>query len=343
MNAPIARVFGVIVVMFALLIVWTSRWTVFDAQALRDNPLNQRTVIDEERIDRGEILAADGTVLAKSVPAPDHTFTRQYPTGSLFSQAIGYSVVQSGQEAGLELSDGQYLRGVNTGISAIIGQLGGGTQVGDNVDTSLDPKAQRLALQLLDGRDGSVVAIDPRTGAVKVMISLPTYNDNAPDANCGAQGCKQNDATQAQDVPGSTFKVVSTTAALDSGKFTPDSVVNGNSPLLVSGVPLENDSNQSWGPQTVTTALTYSINTIYAQIAQDTGRATMTEYMKRFGFYDDAVAPLPPRQPERGHRPDRNRSGWPARHPAADGDGRRSGGQRWQADGTSPDQFRCQP
>ena len=294
MNAPIARVFGVIVVMFALLIVWTSRWTVFDAQALRDNPLNQRTVIDEERIDRGEILAADGTVLAKSVPAPDHTFTRQYPTGSLFSQAIGYSVVQSGQEAGLELSDGQYLRGVNTGISAIIGQLGGGTQVGDNVDTSLDPKAQRLALQLLDGRDGSVVAIDPRTGAVKVMISLPTYNDNAPDANCGAPGCKQNDATQAQDVPGSTFKVVSTTAALDSGKFTPDSVVNGNSPLLVSGVPLENDSNQSWGPQTVTTALTYSINTIYAQIAQDTGRATMTEYMKRFGFYSKPPIDLPP-------------------------------------------------
>jgi len=296
MNAPIIRVFAVIVVLFALLIAWTSRWTVFDAQSLRDNPLNARTVIDEEKIDRGEILADDGTVLAKSVPGPDHTFTREYPTGSLFSQTVGYSFVKTGQAAGLELSDGQYLRGVNTGISAIIGQLGGAAQVGDDVYTTLDPKAQRQALQLLDGRDGSVVALNLRTGAVKVMVSLPSYNDNDPTAPCGAPGCQENDATQAQDVPGSTFKVVTTTAALDSGKFTQDSVVDGKSPLIVSGVALENDGNQDWGPQTVTTALTYSINTIYAQLAQDVGRATMTEYMKRFGFYSRPPIDLPPKE-----------------------------------------------
>jgi peptidoglycan glycosyltransferase len=297
MTAPIIRVFAVIVVLFALLIAWTSRWTVFDAQSLRDNPLNARTVIDEEKIDRGEILADDGTVLARSVPGPDHTFTREYPTGALFSQTVGYSFVKTGQAAGLELSDGQYLRGVNTGISAIIGQLGGGTQVGDNVYTTLDTKAQRQALQLLAGRQGSVVALNLRTGAVKVMVSLPSYDDNNPDGACSLPSCTQvNYATQARDVPGSTFKVVTTTAALDSGMFTPDSVVDGKSPLLVSGVPLENDGNQDWGPQTVTTALTYSINTIYAQLAQDVGRATMTEYMKRFGFYSKPAIDLPPQE-----------------------------------------------
>jgi peptidoglycan glycosyltransferase len=296
MNAPIGRVFGFIIVLFALLIVWTSRWTVFDAKALRDNPLNARTVIDEEKIDRGKILADDGTVLAKSVPGPDHTFTRTYPTGSLFSQTVGYSIATTGQDAGLELSDGDYLRGVNTGISAILGQLGGGTQVGDNVYTTLDPKAQRLALSLLDGRDGSVVALDPQTGAVKVMVSLPSYNDNTPNANCGAPGCKENDATQAFDVPGSTFKIVTTTAALNSGKFTPDSVLNGNSPLTVSGVPLDNDSDTSWGPQTLTVALTNSINTIFAQVAQQVGRPTLTEYMKRFGFYSKPPIDLPPNE-----------------------------------------------
>ena len=293
MNAPIARVFGLFIVLFALLIVFTSRWTVFDAKNLRNNPLNARTVIDEEKINRGRILAADGTVLARSVTGPDHTFTRTYPTGSLFSQAIGYSIVKNGQDAGLELSDGDYLRGVNTGISAIIGQLGGGTQVGDDVYTTLDPKAQRLALQLLAGRPGSVVALDPRTGAIKAMVSLPTYDDN--NVNARGPGISQfNDATQAHDVPGSTFKVLTAVAAIDSGRFTPDSVLNGNSPLTVSGVPLQNDGNTSWGPQTLTTALTNSINTIWAQVAQQLGRGTMTRYMKRFGFYSKPPLDYPP-------------------------------------------------
>ena len=295
MNEPIARVFGLFVILFALLVVWTSRWTVFDAQALRDNPLNARTLIDEEKINRGKIFAADGTVLARSVPQPGHVFTRTYPTGSLFSNAVGYSIVSQGRASGLELSDGQYLRGVNTGISAIIGQLGGATQVGDNVYTTLDPKAQRLALQLLAGRAGSVVAMNLRTGAIKAMVSLPSYDDNHPDAPCAAPTCSYvNQATQAQDVPGSTFKVVTAVAAIDSGKFTPDSVVNGNSPLTVSGVALANDGNTSWGPQTLTVALTNSINTIFAQVAQQVGRPTMTEYMKRFGFYSLPPLDLPP-------------------------------------------------
>jgi peptidoglycan glycosyltransferase len=293
MNAPIARVFALFVVLFGLLLVWTSRWTVFDSQALRTNPLNARTVIDQEKIDSGKLYAADGTVLAKSVPGPDHTFSRTYPTGSLFSQAVGYSYVKTGQDAGLELSDGDYLRGVQTGINAIIGQLGGGTQVGDNVYTTLDPKAQRLAYQLLAGRPGSVVALDPTTGAIKVMASLPNYDDNKLKAH--GPGISQfNDATQAHDVPGSTFKVVTAVAGIDSGKFTPNSVLDGKSPLTVSGVPLANDGNTSWGPQTLTVALTNSINTIFAQVAQQVGRPTMTEYMKRFGFYSKPPIDLPP-------------------------------------------------
>jgi peptidoglycan glycosyltransferase len=295
MNAPIARVFALFIVLFGLLLVWTSRWTVFDSKALQTNPLNARTVIDQEKIDTGKLLAADGTVLAKSVPGPDHTFSRTYPTGSLFAQPVGYSYVKTGQDAGLELSDGDYLRGVQTGINAIIGQLGGSTQVGDNVYTTLDPKAQRLAYQLLAGRAGSVVALDPRTGAVRAMASLPSYDDNNLKAPCNLPGCSQlNSASQAHDVAGSTFKIVTTVAGIDSGKFTPTSVVNGNSPRLVSGFPLANDGNTSWGPQTLTVALTNSINTIFAQVAEQVGRPTMTEYMKRFGFYSKPPIDLPP-------------------------------------------------
>jgi penicillin-binding protein A len=297
-NAPIVRLFGVLVVLFAVLIVWTSRWTVFDATSLTDNPLNKRTLIAELQIERGRIFADNGTVLARSVPAPGHTWTRTYPTGSLFSQVVGYSIAAEGRAAGLEESRGRELNGIQTGLTSIFGQLGGNDQVGDDVHTTLDPTAQRLAVQELAGRGGSVVALDPRTGAVKVMYANPTYDDNNVDAPCpaGESACQLNGSTQDADVPGSTFKIVTLTAALDSGMFTPNSVLNGNSPKLISGAPLENDGNQSWGPQNLTTALTYSINTIFAQVAQDVGRATMTKYMKRFGFYAKPPLDYPPDQ-----------------------------------------------
>jgi peptidoglycan glycosyltransferase len=285
-SGPIVRLFGVIVLLFALLVVFTSRWTVFQASSLNNNPLNVRTLLDELQIKRGRILADDGTVLARSVPAPDNTWSRTYPTGPLFAHAVGYSIASRGEAAGLEESAAPDLRGVQTGLSSIFGQLNP-RPVGDDVYTTLDPKAQRAAQQALAGQAGSVVAIDPSTGAVMVMYANPTYNNNAatPGQGCGAKDCLVNRTTQGQYAPGSTFKIVTATAAIDSGQYTENSVINGNSPITVSGVPLHNDGNQSWGPQTLTTAMTYSINTIFAQVAEHVGRGTMTSYMQRFGFY----------------------------------------------------------
>jgi peptidoglycan glycosyltransferase len=94
-----------------------------------------------------------------------------------------------------------------------------------------------------------------------------------------------NRATQASYPPGSTFKVVTAAAALDSGRYTPDSVFDGSSPQTISGVPLRNDQGESFGDITLTTALTHSVNTVFAKIGEDLGKATMARYMRRFGFY----------------------------------------------------------
>jgi peptidoglycan glycosyltransferase len=291
-NVPIARLFGVIILLFALLVVWTSRWTVFEAGALNNDVLNRRTLIDELKIKRGRIIADDGTVLARSVQAAAGTYKRFYPTSNLFSQAIGYSIAAQGRSAGLERSRGDALRGVQTGLSSIFGQLTP-RRVGDDVYTSLDPKAQRIAVQELAGRAGSVVALDPRTGAVKVMYANPGYDDNHPDAK-GPNISTLNRSTQAGYPPGSTFKVVTATAAIDSGEYTPNSIINGDSPKTISGVPLANDLNQSFGPITLTKALTESVNTVFAQVAEKVGRGTMTKYMKRFGFYSKPPLDYPP-------------------------------------------------
>jgi peptidoglycan glycosyltransferase len=266
---------------------------VIDATSLQNNSLNRLTLLAELRIKHGQILADDGTVLARSIPAPGRTWSRTYPTDTLFSQPVGYAITAEGRSAGLERSDNTYLTGTQNGLNSIFGQINT-NRVGDDVYTTLDPRAQRAAAQALAGQAGSVVAMDPRTGAIKVMYSNPSYNSNHPDAPCPQPGCLLNRATQASYAPGSTFKIITATAAIDSGLYTPNSIIVGNSPIVVSGVPLQNDGNQSWGPQTLTTAMTYSINTIFAQVSEHVGRARMAEYMKRFGFYSIPPLDYPP-------------------------------------------------
>ena len=296
MNSQITKLFAVIVLLFGVLIYFTSRWTVFSATALNDNALNSRPLIAQLRIKRGEILADDGTVLAKSVKAGHGTWSRTYPEGSLFSQAVGYSEPAAGDAAGLEVSQAKYLRGSPSSIASLFGTASTSTQVGDNVHTTLDPAAQKTAREALDGQAGSVVALNPRTGAVLTMYSNPTYDDNhpSPDKECIAIGCLVNRAVSSAYPPGSTFKVVTATAAINTGKYTPDSIVNGNSPVTVSGVPLANDGNQSFGDITLTQALTQSVNTVWAPVAEHVGTKTMTEYMKRFGFYARPPLDYPP-------------------------------------------------
>jgi peptidoglycan glycosyltransferase len=293
MNAQIARLFGLIVILFALLMVWTSRWTVIDASKLDNNSLNKLTLIHQLTIKRGRIVADDGATLAKSVPAGGGTWKRSYPSNELFAQAIGYSNIALGSSAGLERSRGPELRGLQTGLDSVFGQVSP-HPVGDDVFSTLDPKAQAVARQGLAGRTGAVVALNPQTGAVKVMYANPTYNDNAPPTKDVPGVSTFNRATQSFYPPGSTFKIVTTTAAIDSGKYTPNSVVNGKSPVTISGVPLNNDNNQSFGQIGLTTALTYSVNTVWAQVAENLGRGTMTRYMKRFGFYSRPPLDYPP-------------------------------------------------
>ena len=162
-SAPIVRLFGVVVVLFALLVSFTSRWTVFEASSLNNNPLNVRTLLDELQIKRGRILADDGTVLAKSVPAPGGTWSRTYPTAALFAQPVGYSIAAQGGRPGSSSPPGRICAACRPGSSSIFGQLSP-RPVGDDVYTTLDPKAQRVA-RAAAGRAGrSVVALDPQDG-----------------------------------------------------------------------------------------------------------------------------------------------------------------------------------
>jgi peptidoglycan glycosyltransferase len=298
MNRSIVRLFGVMILLFALLLVWTSRWTVFSASSLDANRLNRLQFYASLKIRRGTIYADNGEVLARSIPAGGGTWTRTYPQRSLFAQAIGYYFPEQGQEAGLELSRSSDLEGGQSPLTSVFGSFNGTPKVGDDVDTTLDPTAQALARQSVQhaisasgATSGSVVAIVPQTGAIKVMYSSPSYNDNDPTACATTPGCSEYfDATQGTYPPGSTFKLVTTTAALDSGKYTPQSEINGHGPIIVSGRPLQNDAGEEYGDVSLTTALTDSINVVYAHVGEALGANVIQDYMDRYGFY--SIPPL---------------------------------------------------
>ena len=291
MNRPIVRLYGLVVVLFALLVGFTSRWTIFQASSLRENSLNKRTELEQERVDRGRILAADGTVLAHSVRDPEGNYERRYPTGEEFAGAIGYSYLDLGK-TGLERYRNAPLEGrAPSGLQAILDQLQGASDRGEEVVTTLDPSAQRTALAALGEHQGAVVALDPRTGAVRVMASSPSFDPNAMRAPASAAKVTRaagaplvNRATEYGYAPGSTFKIVTATAALESREFTPSSTLSGRNGILVSGVPLHNDENESFGELTLTEALAKSVNTVWAQVAERVGKPTLARYMSRFGF-----------------------------------------------------------
>ena len=301
MNQPIARLFMVVLVMFALLVAFTSRWTVFDASALRANPNNKRPGLEQQYIQRGEIVAADqATVLAQSVRQRGGIYVREYPLGPLFAPPLGYYDPNNGR-TGLEAYYNASLAGSPAQQSSIIDQLEGKSTNGDEVVTTLDARAQQVAYAGLAGRPGAVVALVPSTGAIKVFADSPSYDPNQVKSAAAFRALLAqtkttpllNRVTQAQYAPGSTFKIVTAIAAIDSGRYTPTSVLSGKSPIVVSGAPLANDGGQSYGRVSLSTALTQSINTVWAQVALGVGAPTLQEYMNRLGFYNTPPLDLP--------------------------------------------------
>ena len=302
MNRQIVKLFAFIVVLFGVLVGFTSYWAVFDAEALKEQDANKRPLFEQQQIPRGRILTADGTVIAKSVPkgrGSNKRYVRRYPEGALFGHPIGYSFVKYG-DSEFEQFHNEELVGEGSEFSSIADELLGRTQEGNDIVTNIDSEAQRVALSDLESAGfGAVVAIEPSTGAVKVMASnAPLEPNRVPYeysklSNNNIERPLVNRASQGLYPPGSTFKVVTAAAGLDSGVITPETPIDAPGSLEVEGTPLENDFGEDFFGATLDTALTYSVNTWFGQLGQQLGNDTLFEYMERFGFNAKPAIDLP--------------------------------------------------
>ncbi len=304
MNRQIVRLFAVVVVLFGVLIGFTSYWSVFDAKALKEKDANPRPLLEQQQIRRGSILADDGTLIARSVPmghGAELQYVRRYPHGDLFGHPIGYSFVREGDSEFEQFHNAQ-LVGEESEFGSILDELRGKQPEGNDIVTNIDPEAQRVALSGLEAAGfGAVVAIEPSSGRVRVMASNAPYDPNRiPFPHefeklnaAGAEAPLINRATQYGYPPGSTFKVVTAAAALDSGTITPETAINAPGTLDDEGHELNNDGLQDWGSITLDTALTNSVNTWFAQVGAKVGEDTLFEYMERFGFNSKPPIDLP--------------------------------------------------
>src|SRR5208282_4862500 len=270
-------------------------------------PLNPRNFVTSNEYQRGEIIAADGTVLAKSVATGNRSFPwrRKYPLGDLTAGVVGFSSTIYGEWA-LEAQYGSYLEGHSLPPQSVE-QLLAPSEGADSVTLTLQLALQKIAEEALAGRDGSVVALDPRTGAVLAMYSNPTFNPapftaEEPKVQTAAwkRGIKKDVhgypplglvATQQTIFPGSTFKVITTAGLV---KYNPALLTKYYKPIVFtklpdSNKPLYNDGDVACGG-TVAEMLPQSCDPGYALLGLALGAQDLTATAQAFGY--NQIPPL---------------------------------------------------
>lgn len=314
MNQQIRRLFVVFAFLFVALIATATYW-LWRAPDLEARQGNPSLVVRQLEIRRGLVYAANGrTLLARNrrreLEDGRVWWLRRYPQEELAAHAVGYSTVARSR-TGLEQSLNDFLTGSNANLSTVIDttldRLRGLTREGNDVVTTLDLRAQRAALQGLAGRCGAVAALEPDTGRVLALVSSPSYDPNLVEgrfgqieriqAPCRPASPLLNRSTAGRFIPGSTFKVVTAAAALDTGTYNPESEFDDPGFCTLFGQRVFNFADQGtptgFGRVTLADAVENSINSVFCNIGKELGAGTILEYAERFGFYDRPPIELP--------------------------------------------------
>ena len=299
MNRQI-RTLGIgLMVLFVALFIQLNVVQVVRADRYDADPGNNRTVVRDFTRPRGSIVTADGAVMAESVPTGDrYRYQRRYPTGELFANVSGYFSFTLGSTQ-LERTQNATLSGTTSRLELQgLGNLFNDQVNTGDVVTTLRADLQQVAKDALGDRDGSVVLLDPHTGAIKALWSFPSYDPNliaSHDFEAAKAAKTFYDAFpgkpllansyQERYLPGSTFKVITATAALESGKYTLDSYFPPVESYLPPQTtkPIHNYGGSTCGG-TFVEVFRRSCNTAFAEMAVNVGAPDMVATAERYGF-----------------------------------------------------------
>ena len=275
--------------LFAILIGNLTYVQVIKAKDYQDMPTNNHTIARSKYIQRGSIITSDGVTLAESLQQEDGTYVRSYPNGNLAAHVVGYVSQQYGTTA-IESVMNDTLTGSKdySSWNNAIASLAGQTQPGNTAKLTIDSRIQTAAEQALKGFKGAVVVIDPRTGAVLACASSPTYDNTNIDAllqtGGGEDGSMYNRAMDALYTPGSTFKVVTLSAALETGTASLTSTYQAPGSMDIGNAQVTNYANESYGTISLQQAFAVSSNVVFGQVANEVGANTLVQFANAFGY-----------------------------------------------------------
>ncbi|RQW98629.1 peptidoglycan D,D-transpeptidase FtsI family protein [Micromonospora inaquosa] len=306
MNAPLRRVGVVVMVLFGLLFANLNWIQAYKDDEYRNSDYNGRVKVAEYKIKRGNIEAG-GTALATSKEtAGTLKFQRSYPGGPKYAHVLGYKTVNL-TDQGIEKVENDFLAGTSDQLigDRVKDMFTGDDTGGGNVLLTLSKRAQDVAYDQMRNNEvgakkGAAIAIDPRTGAIQALVSMPSFDPNplaSHDGNVAAAEFNKlekdpdeplkNRALSETLPPGSTFKIVVAAAALENGVTKTTEIPAGSSwTPPTSGTPIKNAAG-SICPQakvTLMVAVTDSCNTGFAQLGVRLGAEALKEKARQFGF-----------------------------------------------------------
>jgi penicillin-binding protein A len=318
MNTSLRRISMTVMALIVLLLLNATMTQVFAADSLRADPRNQRVLLDEYSRQRGQIVAG-GQLLAYSVATDNRfRFLRVYPNAPEYAPVTGfYSLRYS--SSGLERAEDPLLNGSDERLFGrrLADFFTGRDPRGGSVDTTIKPRVQRAAWDAMQQGcggppcKGAVVALEPSTGKILAMVSSPSYDPNLlsshnPEVQAQAwqrlrddpENPLTNRAISETYPPGSTFKVITTAAALQNGATDTEELTAASSiPLPGSTATLENYGGQPCGNQSTVSlkqAFALSCNTAFVQLGILTGADALRNMAHSFGL--DATPSVIPLQ-----------------------------------------------
>ncbi|MEY4436737.1 MAG: hypothetical protein RL100_201 [Actinomycetota bacterium] len=310
MNRELKRVSILIFAMFLSLFIASTSIQVLGAEGYSQDQRNVRAVYDSYKTQRGAILV-DGVPVAESQKADDvYRYTRIY-ANEMYSGVTGFFSIYQGA-TGLESATNSYLTGQNSSqfFEQISALLSGNPVQGASVELTIDPVAQKAAWDALGKMKGAVVALDPKTGNILALVSKPGFDANLLAVHSGAESNANyqtlitdknnpllNRAYSELFAPGSVFKVVVASAALESGAYKAESTFPNPSKLQLPGtnVFIQNSGEGKCGGKstvTIADALRFSCNIPFAQLGAAIGQDTIRKQAELFGFGKKVMFPM---------------------------------------------------
>ena len=310
MNRELKRVSLLIFAMFASLFVATTVIQIFSVDSLSQDQHNVRSAYDSYKTQRGAILV-DGQPIAESVRTQDiYQYQRKY-ADPMYSAVTGFFSLYQGS-TGIESAMGSYLTGKNSSqfFEQISALLSGNPVQGASVELTIDPVAQKAAWNALGKMKGAVVALDPKTGNILAFVSKPGFDANLLAVHSGVEsnanyakmladkdGPLLNRAANELYAPGSVFKVIMATAAVESGKYTKDSEFPNPPKFQLPGTNffVQNSGEGKCGGKptvSIADAVRFSCNVPMAQLGIALGQDTIRKQAQLFGFGRKVTYPM---------------------------------------------------